>query len=442
MTGDPFTSAVHGELFSTAEMRALLGDEVRIAMMCRVEAALARAEAKNGVIPQAAAEAIVAGAAGFEPDLAAIGAGSDSAGVPVPALVAQLRAAVGGDAATWVHWSATSQDIVDTALVLVLRDAVAQLDGRLAVLVDRLGDLARAHRDTVMLARTRLQQAAPTTFGLKVAGWRAPLVAHRRRLTEIRSRLLVVQFGGAAGTLAPLGDKGDAVMDALAGELGLAAPAMPWHTRRDALTEFAGWLSLVTGALGKIGLDVGLMAQSEVGELRESGDASRGGSSTLPQKANPVGCEMLVTLARHNAGALATMHQAMLHENERSGMSWSLEWLTLPGMLMATDAALAHAQRIAEGIVVDADRMRANIDASHGAALAEAAAFALAAHMSRAEAQALVKSAVASAFADGRHLIDVLAESGPAAIDWAALRRPENYLGAAGAFIDRALDDA
>jgi 3-carboxy-cis,cis-muconate cycloisomerase len=440
MTGDPFTSQLNGDLFSTPEMRDLLGDASRVAAMVRVEAALAEAEAAAGVVPVEAANAIAGVARGFVPDLGAIGAGSEEAGVPVPALVAQLRKAVGGDAARWVHWGATSQDIVDTALALLLRDAVAMLDTRLAALAGRLAVLAREHRDTVMLARTRLQQAAPTTFGLKVAGWRAPLVDHRARLAELKPRLLVVQFGGAAGTLAPLGDKGVAVMEALGAALGLGVPALPWHTRRDALAEFAGWLSLVTGALGKIGLDIGLMAQSELGELRESGDPARGGSSTLPQKANPVGSEMLVTLSRHNAGALATMHQALLHENERSGMSWSLEWLALPGMLMAADAALAHAQRIAEGLVVDAGRMVVNIEASGGLVLAEAASFALAAHMPRPQAQALVKEAAAEALAGGRHLVDVLAERCDAPVDWAALRRPENWLGVAGAFVDRALD--
>ncbi len=442
MNSDPFTSAIHGDLFSTPEMRRLLDDGNRVAAMVAVEAALARAEGSAGVIPINAAGAIAQAAKRFQPDLAAIGAGSAAAGVPVPALVAQLRAAVGGEVAAWVHWGATSQDIVDTALVLVLRDAIAILDRRLGEVADRLAVLARAHRGTVMLARTRLQQAAPTIFGLKLAGWRAPLVRHRRRLAEMSPRLLQVQFGGAAGTLAPLGDKGIAVTEALAGELGLAAPPLPWHTQRDALAEFAGWLSLVTASLGKIGLDVGLMAQSEIGELRETGDASRGGSSTLPQKANPVSSEMLVTLARHNAGAIATMHHAMLHENERSGMAWSLEWLTLPGMLMATDAALFHAQRIADELVVDEDRMAANIEASGGMALAEAASFALAAHMPRGEAQALVKAAVGAALASGRDLIDVLAERSDAAIDWAALRQPENYTGVAGAFVDRALDEA
>jgi 3-carboxy-cis,cis-muconate cycloisomerase len=439
MIADPFTSALHGDLFSTPEMRGLLDDGARVAAMVRVEAALARAEAAAGVIPADAAAAITAAIQTFDPDLAAIGAGSDAAGVPVPALVAQLRRHVGGDAAAWVHWGATSQDIIDTALVLCLREALTLFDGRLVALADRLAVLAGAHRDTVMLARTRLQQAAPTSFGLKLAGWRAPLVDHRARLAELRPRLLQAQLGGAAGTLAPLGDRGVAVLEAFAADLGLAAPALPWHTRRDALAELAGWLSLVTGALGKLGFDVGLMAQSEVGELRESGDTGRGGSSTLPQKANPVASEMLVTLARHNAGALAAMHQALLHENERSGMAWSLEWLTLPGMLMATEAALVHAQRIADGLVVDAARMRTNFAASCGLVLAEAASFALADHMPRPEAQALVRDAVATVQAEGRHLVDILAERCSAPVDWDALRRPEAYLGVAGVFVDRAL---
>lgn len=442
MTGDPFTSALHGNLFSTPEMRALLGDDARVAAMVRVEVALARAEAQAGVIPSDAAEAIARAAGGFIPDLAAIGAGSEAAGVPIPALVGQLRARIGGEAAAWVHWGATSQDIIDTALILTLREATVLFERRLTALAERLAVLARDHRDTVTLARTRLQQAAPTTFGLKLAGWRAPLVEARARLATLRPGVLQVQFGGAAGTLAPLGDAGIAVMTALAAGLDLTAPALPWHTRRGALTGFAGWLSLVTASLGKFGLDVGLLAQSEIGELRESGDSGRGGSSTLPQKANPISSEILVALARHNAGALATMHNASLHENERSGMAWSLEWLTLPGMLMATDAALVHAQRIAEGLVVDSDRMMANIEASHGLVLAEAASFALAAHMPKPDAQALVKAAAMDALAGERHLIDVLAERCTAPVDWAALRRPENWLGVAGSLVDRALEQA
>jgi 3-carboxy-cis,cis-muconate cycloisomerase len=439
MTSDPFTAPSHGELFATHAMRGLLSDARRAATMVRVEAALARAQAACGVIPQTAADTIDAALAGFEADLEALGAGTEAAGVPVPALVAQLRGAVGGEAARHLHWGATSQDIIDTALALVLRDVATQLrDGTVRV-AEGLADLVRTHRSTVMLARTRMQQAAPTTFGLKVAGWRAPLVDHLDRLDELLPRLLAVQLGGAAGTLAPLGDKGPAVRAALADELGLALPAMSWHTRRDALAEFASWLSLLTGALGKMGLDIGLLAQSEVGEVRESTEAGRGGSSTLPQKSNPVGSEALVTLGRYNANAVSGMHQALLHEGERSGAAWSLEWLVLPNMILAASGALAHGARIADGLVVDAERMRANIDATNGLALAEAASFALSAHLPRTEAQALVSQACRDVVERGGNLFDILASRTVAPVDWEAVSDPANYLGSAVAFVDAAL---
>jgi 3-carboxy-cis,cis-muconate cycloisomerase len=299
--------------------------------------------------------------------------------------------------------------------------------------------MARNHAETVMLARTRMQQAAPTTFGLKVAGWRAPLVRNRERLAQLKSRLLVAQFGGAAGTLAPLGDKASDVRVAFAKELQLGLTATPWHTQRDGLGEFADWLTLTTDALGKIGLDVGMLAQSEVGELRETGEAGRGGSSTLPQKSNPVSSEILITLARYNANSVGAMHQAALHEGERSGASWSLEWLTLPHMVLALSGALAHAERIAGGLVVNTDRMRANIDATNGLCLAEAVSFALSEHMPRADAQALVTSHCIAAMAHGQHLVDLVSASTDAPVDWERVRRPENWLGGARDFVDDAL---
>ena len=439
MTADPFGAPSHGNLFSTSEMRALWSDTRHCAAMVEVEAALARAQGACGVIPPESAEAISTALSGFVADNAALGAGSESAGVPVPALVAQLREAVGGEAARFIHWGATSQDIIDTALVLVLRETIADFETAMERVITALAAMARNHAETVMLARTRMQQAAPTTFGLKVAGWRAPLVRNRERLAQLKSRLLVAQFGGAAGTLAPLGDKASDVRVAFAKELQLGLTATPWHTQRDGLGEFADWLTLTTDALGKIGLDVGMLAQSEVGELRETGEAGRGGSSTLPQKSNPVSSEILITLARYNANSVGAMHQAALHEGERSGASWSLEWLTLPHMVLALSGALAHAERIAGGLVVNTDRMRANIDATNGLCLAEAVSFALSEHMPRADAQALVTSHCIAAMAHGQHLVDLVSASTDAPVDWERVRRPENWLGGARDFVDDAL---
>ncbi len=429
-------SALLDPLFSDPEVARELSDAESLRTMATVEAALARAEAKLGVIPADAVASIERAVSAFEPDMARIAAGVESAGIPVVALVQQLRAAA-GPAGRYLHWGATTQDIMDTGLVLRARRVLAHLDAGLVQVIGHCCTLAQAHRGTLMAARTRSQQALPTTFGLKVAGWLTPLVRHRERLAQLRPRLMVVQFGGAAGTLAALGDRGPAVAQALADELELGAPVGPWHAQRDAFVELAGWLSLVTGSLGKIGQDVALLAQSEVAELREGG--GRGGSSTMPQKANPVSSEVLITAARMNAALLASMHQALLHEHERGGAAWQLEWLALPQMASLTGAALRHAASLLAGIEVRAERMRANIDASNGLLLAEAAAFALARVMPLEQAQALVKEGCRAVEASGRHLVDVLRERSDAAIDWRALRDPANYLGATDTLIDRAI---
>lgn len=441
MIADPFGAPSHGDLFATSAMRALLSDDRRCAEMVRVEVALAKAQATCRVIPNDAAREIARAVEGFAVDASALGAGTESAGVPVPALVAQLRAAVGGEAARWVHWGATSQDIIDTAHMLVLHDVIATTEAALERVIAGLGALAREHAGTVMLARTRMQQAAPISFGLKVVGWREPLLRNRERLAELKPRLLVAQLGGAAGTLAPLGDQGGAVRKAFAAELGLGLTAAPWHNQRDVLVEFANWVALLTGTLGKIGLDVGLLAQSEVGEVRETGEAGRGGSSTLPQKSNPVSSETLVTLARYNANAVGAMHQAMLHEGERSGSAWSLEWLTLPNMILALSGALAHAERLATGLQVDAKRMRANISATNGLCLAEAVSFALSQHMPRADAQALVTATCVEAIKVGQNFVAMIRTRTDAPVDWDAVSRPENWLGSAAEFVAAALGE-
>jgi 3-carboxy-cis,cis-muconate cycloisomerase len=422
-----------------AEVAAILGDAARARAMVQVESALAEVQGRLGVIDPEAAAAIVAGLAGFEPDLPGLARGTAEAGVPVPALIGLLRRAIEGAAAGYVHWGATSQDIVDTALVLQLREALALIEARLADLTDALAGLADAHRGTVTVARTRFQQAVPTTFGLKVAAWLAPLLRHRERLREFRPRLLVVQFGGAAGNLSALGARGVEVMEALARELGLGCPPMPWHSQRDTLAELASWLALVTGSLGKLGLDVLLLAQNEVGEARE---AQGGGSSTMPQKANPVRAEALVALARRNATLVGGMHEAMLHAQERDGAAWQLEWAILPGMAGATATALSHARELVRTLVVDAARMRAVLDAARGLPLAEAISFALAEHLPRADAQELVKQASRDALASGKDLIEIVAVRTGAPVDWRELREAAEHPPCADALIDRVLGEA
>jgi len=439
MTVSPFDSEIYGRLFADGELGALFTDEAALRTMVAFEVVLARVEARLGIVPQDSADAIERAAAAFTPDLDDIAAGTAQTGVPVVALVRQLRAAVGGAAADHVHWGATSQDVIDTGLVMRLHTALDLMSARIGLLIEQLAALADAHRGTVMAARTRAQQAVPTTFGLKAAVWLQGLATTRDRLAELRPRLLAVQFGGAAGTLSALGDRGVAVMEALAAELGLAAPAAPWPSRREAMAEFAGWLSLLTGGIGKMGQDLMLLAQSEVAEVTPG---AGGGSSTMPQKANPVGCEVMVTAARLNAALVSAMHQALIQDHERGGPGWQLEWAALPQMVACAGGALKHAIAVTGSLEVHGERMRANLDASGGLILAEAAGFALAAHMPRDKAQALVKDACRAVAESGRPLMEVLAGMTDAPVDWPALADPANYLGAADALIDRILSAA
>ncbi|WP_142846477.1 3-carboxy-cis,cis-muconate cycloisomerase [Telmatospirillum sp. J64-1] len=436
MSLNAFGPGMYGLLFSDPDVAPLLDEDAQIQAMLRVEAALARAEGLCGVIPAEAAEKIAAVAETLTLDPRDLAVGTARDGVPVPALVERLRQAVGGEAARYVHWGATSQDIVDTALVLNLRDSVAIIDGRLEDLAQRLAGLVAEHRATPLAARTRMQQATPTSFGLKLAGWLAPLLRHRDRLGELRGRVFTLSFGGASGNLAALGGDALAVEAALAEELGLATALLPWHVQRDGIMELAGWLALVTGSLGKIGTDMVLLSQSEVGEVRL---AAAGGSSTMPNKTNPVGPEALIALARHNATQIGAIHQAALQEHERGGPGWQLEWMVLPSMAVAAAASLRHGQTLFEGLSVEAERMRANIAASQGLLLAEAASFALAQHMPRPEAQKLVKEACRKVVAGEGRLSEVLPRLTDAPVDWRKLDDPSLHLGASEPLIDRFL---
>ncbi len=436
MTASPLDSAIYRELLSDQETAALFSDAAELWAMLRVEGALARVQGNLGVIPAKAAARIAEVAAKLEIDPESLAQSTASNGVLIPGLVAQLRKAVGGEAAGFVHWGATSQDIMDTGLVLRLRDCLALFETRLVAVCDALAKQAKQHSETVMAGRTRAQQATPTTLGLRIAGWREALVRHQARLAELRPRLLMVQLGGASGTLAALGECGIEVMEALAGELELGVPVLPWHAQRDTLAELAGWLTLVTGSLGKMGQDLVLLGRSELAEVQAG---AGGGSSTMPQKSNPVGAETLVALARFNAGLLGAQHQAMLHAEERDGAAWTLEWLTLPQMAVATGAALRHAHALATNLKADEGRMRANLEASKGLILAEAATFALSRHMPRPKAETLVKAACRDAAASGRQLFDVLAELTDAPLDWESLRRPDRSIGSAKSLVGRSL---
>jgi 3-carboxy-cis,cis-muconate cycloisomerase len=439
MPFSPTDSSIFAPLFSDPDLAALFSDEQTVRYWLDVEGGLAQVQGRLGVIPPEAAERIASVAATLQIDYAKLQSGVQAAGVPITELVRQLREQV-GNAADYVHWGATTQDIMDTALVLQIRAALGVIEPALQRAIGNLARLANRHRRTLMAGRTHSQQALPITFGFKVAGWLAPLLRHRARLNEIKPRVLVVQFGGAAGTLAALGGQGAHIQAALAGELQLAALPMPWHTQRDGLAELAGWLSLVSGSLAKMAQDIILLAQSEVAEVREGDDPARGTSSTMPQKSNPIVSELILAAARANASLLSAMHQALVQEHERGTHGWQVEWLTLPQMAAFTCSALKHASFLSDNMVVDAARMQANVQASNGLMLAEAITFALYPTLGGAEAKRLVSEACQLAVVQNRHLADVVREKTSAPVDWPTIQDETAYLGSAEAFIDRVLD--
>jgi 3-carboxy-cis,cis-muconate cycloisomerase len=443
MEGPALDSHLFSPLFSDAEVVEQFSDAQLVRAMLEVESALAIVEGRLSVIPAEAADQIVGAAARMEVDFDRLRSGVEESGIPVIDLVRQLRTQVGGDAADYVHWGATSQDIIDTAKVLQIRTALDILESKLESVIRNLAQLADKHRHTLMAGRTHSQQALPITFGFKVAGWLAPLILHRERLAEMRPRILVLQFGGAVGTLAALGTSGVQVQEDLAEELKLNLPHIPWHTQRDNMAELASWLSMLTGSLAKMAQDVILLAQSEVSELSESDDISHGGSSTMPQKNNPIVSELIITAARTNASLLASMHQAQIQEHERGTHGWQMEWLVLPQMFTLTAAALSKALFLSQNQVVDEARMGENVAASHGLMLAEAVSYALArTSMSKASANRLVKEACQVVVQEGRHLIDVLKEKTDAPVDWDAIREESAYLGSTDTFINRVLQAA
>jgi 3-carboxy-cis,cis-muconate cycloisomerase len=446
MPSTPFDSAIFRDTLAASAMHAVFSDERAVRCWVEVEVALAAAEARVGVIPAAAAEAIRRSARPDAIDLAKLKAETDLVGYPIVGLVHQL-AKQAGEAGRYVHWGATTQDIMDTATVLQVRDALALVETDLAAIDAALAGLADRHRQTVMAGRTHLQHALPVTFGYKAAVWLAAIRRHRQRLAELRPRVLVGQFAGAAGTLASLGDKGLAVHDALMAELGLGRAAAPWHVARDALAETVAFLGLVTGSLAKIATDVMLMMQTEVAEAFEPFVAGRGSSSTMPQKRNPISCELIVATARIVRGHVGLMLDAMLADHERATGPWHLEWVALPESFLAASGALRQSRFMLEGLTVDARRMRRNLDLTGGLIVAEAVMMALAQHTGRGAAHDLVYGACRAALDKGTTLLAelerlpaVTRHLSPARL--AELTDPVDYLGSAPAMIDRVLGGA
>lgn len=441
---NPADGAVLSVLYGTDAMRALVGERAFLARMLEVEAALARAQARLGIIPAEAAAAITEAAQVEKLDLPALARATCNTGYPVVGLVRQLSALAGAEAGRWTHWGATTQDIIDTAIVLQLREAFALIDADLARLNAALGARAIEHRDTVMAGRTHLQHALPLTFGYKCAIWLSPLITMRERIAQALPRLLKVQFGGAAGTLASLGDQGLAVAEGLAAELDLALPDAPWHVARDGMAEAVCLLGLLTGALSKFATDIMLLMQTEVAEVFEPHAPGRGGSSTMPQKRNPIACEYVLAQARGVHALVPQMLAAMAVDQERGTGPWQAEPLALPQAFTLAHGALDQARFIAEGMVVDAARMRRNLDSTGGLIVAEAVMMGLAPHIGRGGAHDAVHHACDVALEEGIPLAEALARDACvtgaiSAEEIARLTDPSHYLGSAQAFIDRVL---
>lgn len=437
-------SSIFQGIFATAEMRQVWSDENRTQKYLDVERALALVQGRLGLIPQEAADEIVRHCRLDEIDLARLRQQTERIGYPVLGLVSQLNALCRDKLGEYCHWGATTQDITDTATVLQIRESLVLVEQDLAAISAALAKLAREHRLTPMIGRSNLQQAIPVTFGYKMAGLLSAVERHRERLVQLRERVLVGEFAGAAGTLASLEKGAMQTQAALCAELGLKQPVIAWHTIRDNIAEVGAFLGLVGGTLGKLSMDVKLMMQTEVGEVYEPYAHGRGSSSTMPQKRNPISSCYIhasISVVRQHAAALM---DAMVADHERSTGPWEIEWIVLPEAFCLLAGALKQARYVLDGLEVDPEQMRRNIDLTHGLVMSEAVMMGLGPHIGREYAHDLVYDLCRQALQQRRPLLDLLAEHPEINrhLDRAALARlcdPANYLGQSGVMVDRVL---
>ena len=435
-------------LATTEPLAEVFSDSSILQAMLDFEIALARAEARVGIVPKSAADRIAAVAHASEFDIAVLSRSMFRAGTPaipvVKALTEKVRAR-DPEAAGWVHWGATSQDVADTALILLLKRAQTILVSDLQRLEKALITLSERHKATVMLGRTLMQAAPPVTFGLKVAGWLGALSRDRKRLESAFDEALVLQFGGASGTLASLTDKGTVVARALAEELGLSCPEAPWHTHRDRLANLLCCCGVLTGSLGKMARDISLLMQSEVAEVAEPGGEGRGGSSTMPQKRNPIACALTLAAAQRIPGLVASFLSAMMQEHERAVGGWQSEWPVVASIIQSTGSAVSSMAEVAEGLSVDPARMRQNIENTKGLIFAERVMMLLAAELGRDVAHKLLEDTIRRSVAQNKALSTLLAELPEVSsrLDRSVLDQlevAEQYLGSTEAFREALLN--
>lgn len=431
-------------IFSTDAMRAVWSDQNRTRKYLQIERALAKVQGQLGVIPQEAATEIIKHCELEQIDMALLRRQTERIGYPILGVVSQLNALCRDKLGEYCHWGATTQDITDTATVLQIREALVLVEQEVNAIIAALAQLARQHRDTPMIGRSNLQQAIPVTFGYKMAGLLAAMLRHRERLAQLRARVLVGEFAGAAGTLASLQNGAMQTQAALMNELGLGQPLIAWHTQRDNIAETGAFLGLLGGTLGKLSMDVKLMMQTEVAEVYEPFAHGRGSSSTMPQKRNPISSAYIhgaISVLRQHAAALM---DAMVADHERSTGPWQIEWIVLPEAFCLMAGALKQARAIVEGLEVDAQAMRRNLELTQGLVMSEAVMMGLGPHIGRETAHDLVYDICREALKQKRPLLDLLAEEPRinAHLDRAALAAlcdPANYLGQSGLMVDRVL---
>ncbi len=445
MASHVIDSAFFKDLYGTPEMRAVFDDANLLQKWLDYEAALARAEATLGLVPTEAAAEITRKAQASLIDVAAIKRGVDKTVHPLVALIWQLSELCDGEAGRYVHWGATTQDVMDTAIVLQIQEAFPLFENTLQSLIISLSDLAAQHRDTVMAGRTHGQQALPITFGFKVAVWVAELKRHQQRLAESKPRVLTGQFGGAVGTLASVSANGIEINARLMAELGLNVPEIAWHTARDNFAEFTSVLTMICATMGKIAHEVIDLQKLEFGEVEEPFEMGKVGSSTMPQKRNPMLCEAILALARLTRTQATTAMDAMLHEHERDWSSFQMEWAYIPEVCIMTHAALELTRRVISGLIVYPANMTRNLDVTRGSILAERVMLALGQHVGRQPAHDIIYEAAMASFDQQRSFGDVLKENpevmahiNPEIID--SLLDPKQYTGLAGEFVDRVIN--
>jgi 3-carboxy-cis,cis-muconate cycloisomerase len=439
-----FDSDVFRNVFTTEAMRTVFSDESRVQKYLDFEAGLARAQAKLGIIPKDAAEEIVRHCSADKIDMAKLKEATERIGYPVLPVVQQLVKLCKDGLGEWCHWGATTQDVTDTATVLQIQEALAIVETEIDGICDALADLAKKYRDTPMVGRSNLQQAVPITFGYKMATMLAAFERHKQRLKELKARVLVGEFGGAAGTLSSLGKDGLKVQVELMKELKLGQPAISWHTVRDCIAEVGCFLGLVTGSCGKIALDVKLLMQTEVEEVQEPFHAGRGSSSTMPQKRNPISSVYITAQTAMVKQLVAALLEAMVEDHERSTGPWEIEWIALPEIFMLSAGGLSQTRFVVSGLQVNEKKMRENIDITKGLVMSEAVMMGLGAAMGRNIAHDVVYDICREVVKTGRPLIDLLAEDKEITkhADRKKLEElvdPANYLGVAGEMVDRVL---